>query len=62
MLLEPVPLTCPYCGAGIETQVDVSAGDQAYIEDCPVCCAPMELAVQIDEQGLPTVTVRRDDA
>ena len=32
--------------------VDVSAGShQDYVEDCPVCCHPMTLHVDIDADG-----------
>lgn len=53
---------CPYCGEPFETSVDISAGDQHYIEDCPVCCRPIEchLAVTMDGEQA-TLTTRRDD-
>lgn len=38
---------CPYCGESIELFVDASAGSAAYIEDCPVCCRPMQVQVQV---------------
>lgn len=44
-------LTCPYCYSDTSTEVDISAGAQTYFEDCEVCCAPMELFIQVDEQG-----------
>lgn len=34
---------CPYCGEWIAVQLDTSAGEQAYIEDCQVCCRPIEM-------------------
>jgi hypothetical protein len=36
---------CPYCGESIELEVDGSAGEQGYIEDCSVCCRPIEVRV-----------------
>lgn len=51
---------CPYCGEPIELQLDVSAGEQAYIEDCGVCCRPIEVCLASDGNGW-TVEVRRDD-
>lgn len=37
---------CPYCGEPIELYVDESGGvEQRYIEDCSVCCRPLEIAV-----------------
>jgi hypothetical protein len=48
---ELVKVDCPYCGERFETVVDLSAGDFAYVEDCQVCCQPIELASETDESG-----------
>ena len=44
----PVPyrIDCPYCGEIIELLLDESVDDQCYIEDCAVCCRPMEVFVR----------------
>ncbi|NBW97905.1 MAG: CPXCG motif-containing cysteine-rich protein [Planctomycetia bacterium] len=43
---------CDSCGEEIVVPVDVSAGArQDYVEDCPVCCHPMRLHVEIDPDG-----------
>ena len=43
---------CDSCGEEIVVPVDVSAGSrQDYVEDCPVCCNPMVLHVDIDDDG-----------
>lgn len=43
---------CDSCGEEIVVPVDVSAGSrQDYVEDCPVCCHPMSLHVEIDPGG-----------
>ena len=39
---------------------DLSGGDQTYIEDCPVCCKPMYVVVDIDDDGTPIVTVESE--
>lgn len=39
-MLEVQDYQCPYCGEDVEAVLDLSAGDQRYIEDCPVCCRP----------------------
>jgi hypothetical protein len=31
----------------VETTVDISAGDQTYIEDCQVCCRPITFVLQV---------------
>lgn len=43
---------CDSCGEEIVVPVDVSAGShQDYVEDCPVCCHPMRLHVDVDPDG-----------
>lgn len=59
---EFVAVRCPYCGERLETRIDVTAGALAYIEDCEVCCRPIDFAVECDERGAPSaVRVRRLD-
>jgi hypothetical protein len=59
---EFVTIECPYCGEHNSTQVDLSAGSTAYIEDCQVCCQPIELELSVGERGaLERVTARRGD-
>ena len=48
-----VTVPCPYCGESFETAVDWSAGAFRYIEDCQVCCQPIELAGEVDDDGAP---------
>jgi hypothetical protein len=48
---EFVAFRCPYCGERLETCVDVTAGERTYIEDCQVCCRPIELSVELLEGG-----------
>ncbi|MBS0583003.1 MAG: CPXCG motif-containing cysteine-rich protein [Proteobacteria bacterium] len=60
-MLEFVVIHCPYCGEGFETQVDLSAGSQSYIEDCAVCCKPIEIALRVGDEGeLLEVSTRTD--
>jgi len=57
---EFVTVQCPYCGERFQTEVDVSAGAFSYIEDCQVCCQPIELAGEREESGeLARVTATR---
>ncbi len=41
--------TCPHCGEGISMVLDLSAGSQSYIEDCEVCCNPIEVSYRVEE-------------
>ncbi|MEW5008109.1 MAG: CPXCG motif-containing cysteine-rich protein [Cycloclasticus sp.] len=40
--------SCPYCGEHIETLIDTSQGSLHTIEDCSVCCRPIELHIELD--------------
>jgi hypothetical protein len=42
---------CPYCGESFDTLLDLSAGSAAYIEDCQVCCQPIEFRIEVDHDG-----------
>ena len=42
---------CPYCGELIELLIDCSIGVQEYIEDCYVCCRPIQVATSVTEDG-----------
>ena len=51
-LTEETSYICDACGEEIEIPVDLSAGEsQEYVEDCPVCCRPNLIHVEIDESG-----------
>lgn len=54
-------IQCPYCGELIEMQIDGSAGDQAYFEDCSVCCSPIKVRVSFDGDGGRLEVEREDD-
>lgn len=41
-------ITCPYCGENFELIVDCSIPQQEYIEDCEVCCRPINLSVTVE--------------
>jgi Cysteine-rich CPXCG len=59
---EFVPVQCPYCGERLETRVDLTTDEPAYIEDCQVCCRPIEFGLERDDNGaLISVSVRRID-
>lgn len=56
------PCQCPYCGETITLLLDTSAQDQTYVEDCEVCCQPLEVAFAVDAEGdLVRFSVRRLD-
>lgn len=60
-LQDEIEIDCPYCGERIVLLVDASAGDQDYVEDCQVCCRPINISVTLDDDGVPQVAVRSDN-
>ena len=54
-------VTCPYCLETIEVLVDLSAGDQDYIEDCQVCCRPIEFSLRLQGETFDLRVCRDDD-
>jgi Cysteine-rich CPXCG len=52
---------CDSCGEEIVFPIDLSAGsEQEYVEDCPVCCRPNVLHVEIDDSGAVRVWATRE--
>ncbi len=43
---------CPYCWEEISMLLDSSIRKQAYVEDCEVCCNPIQLNVIFEESEL----------
>lgn len=52
MTTDDASYICDSCGEEIVVPLDLSAGShQEYVEDCPVCCGPNVIHVDIDEGG-----------
>lgn len=49
--LQEHSVMCPYCGETIDVLLDCSIEYQQYIEDCFVCCRPIEFSVSINDDG-----------
>ncbi|WP_048306339.1 CPXCG motif-containing cysteine-rich protein [Halomonas sp. PR-M31] len=62
-MLNAHPMDCPYCGTGFELLVDSSQGSHTTWEDCPRCCAPIQIDVGVSEISgeLEHLTLGRDD-
>jgi len=58
--LETASVQCPYCWEYIEITVDCSIEEQEYIEDCQVCCKPINLLVKITKSGIPQIEVLQE--
>jgi len=50
--MEEYFFQCPYCWEEISMLVDVSVPQQSYIEDCEVCCNPIQLNVTTDGSAI----------
>jgi hypothetical protein len=48
-------VACPSCGETITLFIDASAGHQQYIEDCAVCCRPMQVTIEADDGEVESV-------
>jgi hypothetical protein len=45
--------TCPYCLQHISMLLDLSLdGEHSYIEDCEVCCRPIQLTYTVEVHQL----------
>jgi len=43
---------CPYCWEEISMLLDASVSRQTYVEDCEVCCNPIEISPEFQDQEL----------
>lgn len=49
---DEITYICDSCGEEIVVPVDLSQGrSQQYVEDCPVCCHPNVISIEVDEAG-----------
>ncbi len=40
---------CPFCGETISVLLDLSVPSQSYVEDCEVCCRPIDIGYRVIE-------------
>jgi hypothetical protein len=50
--MEEYFFQCPYCWEDISMLVDYSVSDQNYIEDCEICCNPIQLDIVIENNEI----------
>jgi transcription elongation factor Elf1 len=50
--------TCPYCWQTISIVLDLSVPEQTYVEDCEVCCQPIEVSYAIEEEAVVEFAAR----
>ena len=54
-----VDFACPHCFAPISVLLDPSVPAQSYVEDCEVCCHPIEIAYQADGEAVTAFAAER---
>jgi hypothetical protein len=59
--LHEESITCPYCGESITVLIDPEDIGQEYIEDCQVCCKPINFSVSSETDEEPVVFVRAEN-
>jgi hypothetical protein len=53
-------VSCPFCGEDFTLVVDCSVdGEQTYIEDCFVCCRPIQFGVDCADGELLSIVAER---
>jgi len=50
--------TCPYCWQQISMVLDTSEHHQTYVEDCEVCCKPIEVEYRLDDESVTEFEAR----
>jgi hypothetical protein len=61
-MAESLPLSCPYCGEEVDLDIDDTGGSrQSFVQDCPICCQPWQVAVTRDREGDWSATLRTGD-
>ena len=60
-LLQENTISCPYCGEMITILVDGSVDEQQYIEDCQVCCRPINIRVTVSADGSCQIEARDEN-
>ena len=50
-------IRCPFCDAPMTVLLDISAGGQDYVEDCQVCCQPMNIRFEVHDDEILSLDV-----
>jgi hypothetical protein len=50
--------SCPYCWQEISMVIDDSIARQTYVEDCEVCCKPIEIKYVIEDSEVAEFEAR----
>jgi transcription elongation factor Elf1 len=54
--------SCPYCGQTVTMLLDLSVARQSYVEDCEVCCRPIQVSYATDGEAVKEFAAQPMDA
>ena len=54
---EETFFTCPYCFESISFVLESLYDNQEYIEDCEVCCQPIQIRYQAQDGEIKSIQV-----
>jgi len=57
---EEAEITCPFCWESLTILLDLSLPEQDYIEDCQVCCQPINITYTSNDGALVSLNARQD--
>lgn len=52
---------CPYCWEEISMLFDTSVRNQTYIEDCEICCNPIEVNPIFENGELMALNIKSEE-
>jgi len=62
MIEQDYNFDCPYCGVENSVRLDVTGGNkQSFVQDCVICCQPIQITVQFENDELIDFSVERED-
>jgi len=59
-LSEDTEIECPYCGEYFAIQVETEGGSYSTVEDCAVCCRPINLHIRCQPGEIIAIDVSID--
>ena len=60
-MIEETFVGCPSCGESTPLEIDTMGGRvQTYVEDCSVCCRPMQIRVRCEPGAILEISVEGD--
>jgi len=57
-LLIEEEIVCPHCGEAFPLLIDTSLAQQTLVEDCSICCSPIQLQIEAQPGEITALDVR----